>query len=373
MRIYLDKTLFQMDLAGKRFAEAENSLNKIPFMELKLEGQYYSFAYDPHTKNIARPLPNGNFPEGTKQIRIPVGIIESGYQEGSSYARMTNDVYSTSGNFRLMDEQTLKELDAGMFKNVRQLPEEKLGDTTFIIDVTYSELREKQNPLNIISYRDMEYKGDHYLLHYDRKRKTISDLLSRQQDIVLIKLRQMVDIDPIGIGEKYGIPLSELPKKDSELQCNQKLLEQRLLGFLPKIKVAEEQYFIDLRLLELRSVDCHFKSVKLEDLYLSGDGEKYFGFYDLAKKRFVDIDEDITAYPKDVVMAVLPHELWLDPVASGRRHLNDPLGYLKRFPIISNQEARLFPLSESPLAKVIDKNIARQQDQQQKNSKGKGL
>ncbi|WP_316834986.1 hypothetical protein [Pedobacter nutrimenti] len=240
----------------------------------------------------------------------------------------------------------------------KKLPEITLDATVFYVDVAFAELREKGVPQNLIRFFDMLDMGSHYMLHYDRDRKNIVTSFSSSAHSLKLKIPQMVDLDPVGVGMKYGLPLSRLPPKDMLLKCPQELLAKRLQNELPIIKLVNENYHIIVNTMELRAVGNIRKVIKLERKKMTPDGLKYLYYYHTGTKKVVDIPDTITELPKQIVQLAIPNEAWLDPVATAKRYSTDPMLLLDVYHFQFHLEARAFPLSQTELPKIIERNLA---------------
>ncbi len=152
------------------------------------------------------------------------------------------------------------------------------------------------------------------------------------------------------------------------------LLESRLAGILPKIDIAGQAYFIDLRLKELRSEAAPHSTIRFANMAMDASGNNYLCFYHLPTRNVVNIPGDITAMPKDIVMLEIPNELMLDPVGTARQYGLADTFMLERYPIRAELRARVVPVEETGLPGLIRANRSKQTAQKiRKPKKGKGL
>lgn len=236
----------------------------------------------------------------------------------------------------------------------RSLPEIIIEGNAFIVDVAFAELREKANPDNIISFNDLDIVGDKYVLHFDPESKNID--WDEENTSKTVLLDQMLKLDPEGVAIKYGCSTIALPEADPELCCDPRLLHQRLeQGKLPTISIMGQDYFIDLRMNELRSTDEHWRIVNLDTTEVS-TGDKFVFFYDHKNKEVFEVPHDIIVEPKNVVVVELPNELWLDPIACGRKYADDASHFLQMYPLQHNLQARIRPISQTYLGELIKQN-----------------
>lgn len=82
---------------------------------------------------------------------------------------------------------------------LRKLPILMIHDTEFYVDMAKLEFRQVDNPVNAISFRDVQDNGDHTAVMYDLKTKnafkgTWGEMTTRQ-DVVLVQLPSAVDLD----------------------------------------------------------------------------------------------------------------------------------------------------------------------------------
>jgi len=249
-------------------------------------------------------------------------------------------------------------------KKQRQLPLFTIADTTFQVDINMLELRQTDNPANIISFLEMEDMGNHYRLLYDDILKGYSPDTDPYRKVA--EVPPLIELDPVGMAEKYGYTIDKLKgKTDFEVMVDPKLLALRQQGILPKITICGEEFFIDVRLHELRHAENFSPQISLKRLDLSDDGEHYFAFYHPLIKQVVDIGHRLTALPEGVVLIEFPNELKLDPVGAARLYGLDEKDILRRYSIQKNLEAKVTPLSETGLPALIQSNLQKQSQEKQ--------
>src|SRR3546814_458015 len=138
-------------------------------------------------------------------------------------------------------------------ENNRQLPEIEIGGTLFIVDVRENKLREKANPENELYVFDMHINDDGYSFWYNRQEKNFGPIQIQTPDNILISIKPLVELDPVGMAEKYGISLADLEgKTDYDVMVDQKALELRLAGSLPNIDISGHTFYVDLYMVMLR-------------------------------------------------------------------------------------------------------------------------
>lgn len=266
----------------------------------------------------------------------------------------------------------------------RKLPEIVRGGKTFIVDVAFSEIVEKGKPENYLSILDMIDMGDHYRFDPEDTSEQLIEIFEDEKDWIDITIPHMCKMDPEGVAIKYGLKIGELPERDSQLTCPSVRITERLQGRLPIIKILSEKYFVDWRMQELRSTTDFNKKIDLTQLPGTINGDKYLMFYHLKSKKEVKIPDDIKELPKNVVLVVIPNELWLDPISVARELELDPLTFVTKYPLQYNLTARTYSISQSWLPYLIKENLKDaaalkqkpepiKQTIKSKRKKGKGL
>lgn len=103
----------------------------------------------------------------------------------------------------------------------RQLPIIDVEGTDFFVDVLHEELRQKDNPVNRISFSAFYQEGNGYTFLYDKVLKNsppeipsdtqATDLPPLDPDrYVWVTLAALMELDPVGIALKYDIPIEVL-------------------------------------------------------------------------------------------------------------------------------------------------------------------
>jgi hypothetical protein len=245
----------------------------------------------------------------------------------------------------------------------RQLPTYNIHGTEFIVDIENNELRQKGKEDNFISFLDMADKGTHYSFYYDKDRKEMS--IGNKADnagIVLTDIPPMARLDPEAMSKKYGVPVDAVKNmKDFDIIVDKELFEKRMQGQLPIVKVAGHDFYVDLRMGQLRA---HVpenepflgRALNLNQLHVSDDGEKFLGFYHIPSKSQFHVDSEIKKLPKDVVLLEIPNELYLDPIGVARQYGMDASAFVRKYPIQKTLEAKVIPLSETELPRIVKEN-----------------
>jgi len=372
-RIFLADILFRIDPTFGRFIQVGNPDNELFFDSFNKQPGYYFTVIDT-TKFQINPKKDMEIPSEILQIRIPETVVQDGYEEGSEYARIFNEEDSGYCNIRLVDRDALTQLEERPleFKH-RDLPTIYIGEFEYEIDVAFDLLRQKDDPLSVLEFSDMEKEEEGYSFLFDRESQCINYLEEGAEDRIKVHLPEMVVLDAGGMSLKYGVPVEKLPEKDKELECSYDMIHHRVHeGNLPVIRIVDRDYYIDLRMGVLRAVDQFWKSIDLNRTEEAPDSSLLFA-YNYRRHEQIEIEDHITAYPKGTVLVALPHESKLDPVAAGRRDWGDELALLDQYPIQQKMEARIFPLEKiKPIVELIEENL-KKQEEKHKRRKGKGL
>jgi hypothetical protein len=265
----------------------------------------------------------------------------------------------------------------------KELPVIKINSKDYLVDVDYGLFREKSDPERVIHRGDLKDVGIHYLL------------ITPEQTGVAIPY--MVELDPVGISKKYGIPIKDLPVTDGALKCNREWLGDRLQGKLPTIELARHTFFVDLRLGLLRPKDdFSTMGIELERLPLNESGTGFQFLYNPKTHTEVIYDENWREIPKGVMAIEIPGELTLDPVGSLMKYSDVldgkyPFGnrdeafslceksvgfreLVDRYPVRYNLKARVIPWERTIIPEQIARNKQKIKEPalRQKPKKGKG-
>lgn len=133
-------------------------------------------------------------------------------------------------------------------------------------------------------------------------------------------------------------------------------LDKRLAGILPQIDLAGTAFTIDLRLNELREKEAPWNAIRLDDLIMSEDGDKYLLLYDIEAHKIFDLTQQVMELPGNVVMLEIPYDIELDPVGVAYRMENDVNSFLKDFPLKEELTARVIPIHETNVPEVLEQN-----------------
>ncbi|MGV8094849.1 MAG: hypothetical protein AB2L24_23605 [Mangrovibacterium sp.] len=261
----------------------------------------------------------------------------------------------------------------------RKLPVYVIEGTDFIVDVEKLQLREKADPENRISVFEMKDVGDGYMFDYSRKVKNLPELFSDDQDITVVKIPELVKLDPVGMAKKYGLGVEEIKgRTDFDLMVDQDAFRQRLAGRLTTLDLAGHTFYVDIPMGRLRPKD-DFPSggIVFREIagYYNDQQEAYVIPYNPKTREFQEPDyRQITAIPENLVVVSFPHESVMDPVGFNRKGGWEITYGLKGMNIRSHFNAKIIDWKETGIEAIIKENLKkmpRQNRQQQTEQSGK--
>lgn len=255
----------------------------------------------------------------------------------------------------------------------RELLSINIEGTDFWVDINKVELREKDNPVNTISIYEMRDVEDGYAFNYSLPEKNIPSLISKGKEI-LIKIPELVVLDPVGMAEKYKLSLEELKNKtDFDLMVDQTAFNDRIQkGMLPTINIEGHTFYVDIRMDMLRPKDDFLsKGIVFDEIdhYFSEETNAYIIPYNPKTHEFQELDYDsILEFPKNLIAVQFPFQRDLDPIGWNRNGGWNIKDDLKRIGLKSHFEAKTIPWKETSLPQVIRENL---KVLKEKSSKGK--
>lgn len=275
----------------------------------------------------------------------------------------------------------------------RALPIHRISNTEFYVDVKLSELREVENPRNTISFNWLKDEGTHYTFHYDGFDKNIADYTSyfmreigsdereekyndnedlwkllypsweQEQQDNIIKVPQMVTLDPEGMAMHYGMSIDSIKgKTDFEIMVDQVAYRQRMNGILPEFKICGYRYDVDLReyalipngkirgpqinLLDLEKISWNFE----RDYWVCLHPETM-------TIKTVDATK-LLSVPEDLIIIEIPTLEKLDAVNYARQNGKDIKSCVRQWGIKMQQTAKIISWNHLEISRVINQNKA---------------
>lgn len=89
-----------------------------------------------------------------------------------------------------------------------ELPKVTIGANEFFVDIGKMEFRDVKNRYNAISFHDVQDNDDHLLMLFDHQSKNAFqgtwEQLQERNDVVVVKLKPLKDLDPVGWNKLMG-------------------------------------------------------------------------------------------------------------------------------------------------------------------------
>ncbi|WP_412468711.1 hypothetical protein [Pedobacter sp. KLB.chiD] len=130
-------------------------------------------------------------------------------------------------------------------------------------------------------------------------------------------------------------------------------------GMLPTIDIAGHTFYVDLRMDKLRPKDDFLSNgIFFSDIenYFDDGIEKYVIPYNPITREFVELDDQITEYPKDLIAISFPHQYTMDPFGFNRQIGADLKDGLPSSGLRLNFTAKIVPWKETFVAYLIESN-----------------
>ncbi|QRY55576.1 hypothetical protein [Sphingobacterium siyangense] len=218
----------------------------------------------------------------------------------------------------------------------RELPVITIEETDFMVDVHNITLKEQGNEDNTISIFHMRELKRGYEFIYDKLTKSMSLWTAVDENRVVVAIPEMVDLDPIGMSLKYGVPVEELQtKNDFELMVDQEALRRRLDGELPIIEIEGHSFIVDLannRLAPSRDTGAPGISFAAIEACYDDEKEAYIITFNTKEGAYQPVDfEKINVLPEDIVAVSIPFELQLDPIGFNQKYGSEEFQFLKEY------------------------------------------
>lgn len=242
----------------------------------------------------------------------------------------------------------------------RALPTHTINGTKFIVDVNQLELREKTNPNNIISIKDMEeLPTEGYRFWYSPNNKSLTTYA--EHDAKLIEIPDFVKLDPIGMAKKHNILGNKIAEmNDFKLMVNQDVFDKIAnQGIIPTIDIAGHTFYVDFfndKLLP--KDDIWSKGIIFSELkeYYSYKENTYTIPYNQKTHTFQEVSLTVKEIPKDIIVVQIPHKNTLDPIARNKKLDFNRSDLLKKEGVHLHYEAKVIPWHQTRFAETIKRN-----------------
>lgn len=256
-------------------------------------------------------------------------------------------------------------------------PTINIFDDEFHFDIENLALVDKTDAYNKIYFHEMEDHSTHYVLNYVPMQKPDPSIPPRHLDDILsdlfqgietenkvlprrIEIPRMGELDPEGMSNKYGLPISEIAAKtDFEIIVPQNVYNDRLQGDLITIDFPGKSYFVDVVNNMLRPVDEQGPEVNLDSFsydYYIEDEEVYYLYYNMKEKEVVDILYNRDA-EKDCIVVRVPHPTYLDPIGTNIAYARDPSYGLMYFDLKKKYSAEITSYPSNTKDHQVENNI----------------
>ncbi|MET7000714.1 hypothetical protein [Chitinophaga defluvii] len=267
-------------------------------------------------------------------------------------------------------------------------------DSIFFVDFLKRQLRDDLDERNVIPLTFEMYNGSHYEFQYDpvlRKALPANARLGKRANNYLVKVESLTEMCPIDMAWLYGVyvqdiegkndrqffeGLPELRKKQAEQgkpQLRSQVLEDRLRGILPVIKIGVDKFKVNIKAHMLDCITKPDADIYFGQLNLQQDHQEcFYGYWNLSERRFERYQT--ISNTNEVALLVIPREEDLDPVGVARERGFADTDLLWCHPLQMQMEAKLEPLSEN--AKELLQGLlkeAAEQDKKVKTAHRKGL
>lgn len=254
----------------------------------------------------------------------------------------------------------------------REQPVFKIEGTEFIVDVENLLLKEKGNEGNVISILAMTEMNHGYQFIYNTISRNMSVFAGTDNYNIIVHVPEMVHLDPVGMAKKYGCPIEEVSSKsDFELMVDQDALSRRMKGILPTIDIDGNLFFVDVAGDKLRPADEFIsKGISFTEIEEWFDEQKdaYVIPYNKLKREYQRLDyENMVSIPKDVVIVAFPAEYDLDPIGFNRKYRQREFQSLKEVNVRSHFKADVVSWKEFGIARIINENLKKQNQADEKN------
>jgi hypothetical protein len=254
----------------------------------------------------------------------------------------------------------------------RELPTYKIHGTEFIVDVNQLELREKDNPKNVISISDIDEKAiQGYKFWYSPKSKSLTTYA--EQGAKLAEIPDFVKLDPIGMAKKHNISEDKIAEMDDfKLMVNQDTFDKiAYKGIIPTIDIAGHTFHIDLFNDKLHPKDDIWsRGIIFSELkyYYSHKDNTFTIPYNQRTHTFQEVSLKVKEIPEDLIVVQIPGKRTLDPIGQNKAGNLNISDYLKKEGVHLHFEAKVIPWHQTRFAETVKHNNGQEVKAEQKPS-----
>lgn len=235
-----------------------------------------------------------------------------------------------------------------------------IAETAFQVDISEQALVYIGQPDLNIPLAGMKDEGEYYSMLLDSNNKTLFKgmLVAGQHHDHVLSVTIPKTVFEEGFWEDNdGIKkLNKLSfERDWNILISDEQLRNRLAGKLPVVDLAGDQFFLDVRMNELRLTDDFNKRISLDEFY-SFD-ERVCAIYDKIEKQVISIDGDtVINTPKNAVYVELPDFFHIDPIGYARKEGFSDTCFLNDVLMEDRPVAALTPIEQTEIPALIQKN-----------------
>ncbi len=257
----------------------------------------------------------------------------------------------------------------------RVLPTHTIQWTEFLVDVNQLELREKNNPQNVISLRDMDEKPiNGYEFWYSSKSKGLTTYA--EEGANLISIPDFSLLDPIGMAKKYNVAEDKMKEmSDFKLMVNQDVVDKIAnKGIMPTIDIAGHPFYIDLSNDKLiPKNDIWSRGIIFSELkHYKQKDQSFIIPYNNKTHTFQEVSLNAKEIPENLIIVQIPSKRNLDPIYQNKISNFNSSDFLKKNGVHLRFEAKVIAWQHTKFAETIKNNTQQAIREIQKSPKTTG-
>lgn len=248
------------------------------------------------------------------------------------------------------------------------MPIINIHGTDFMVDIEKLKLTEKSNENNHLPFGYMSEVSGGYEFDYGLKSRNIHNIWTDEES-VRVKIPELVELDPLGMSEKYKVPVEHLKgKTDFEIMVDQQAFDLRVnKRVLPTIDIAGDVFYVDLdkeRLIPKDNPASEGIPLPSFAQYDQVLGDNIFA-YDPKSCEIKKIDYlKGIEIPEGLIAVQLPYSFSIDPVGWNQITNRDVKFGLKTSNLRMQFNAPQIPWEKTDLPDIIKENIEEEKKKQ---------